>query len=825
MASVFVSHSSQDRAATEWVVARLRAAGFAALFVDFDPEQGIPAGRNWERDLYAQLRKTDAVVFLASEASVASQWCFAELSLARALGRPVFPVRLQPQVDLPLLAHLQWIDLTDLTDLTAPEPGLARLLAGLHSAGLDPVDSFPWDPARSPYPGLVPFAPEDAAVFFGRQPETGRLVELLTSTLQRGPGRFVAVIGPSGSGKSSLLHAGLLPRLARMPEQWLVVPPLRPGRQPTAALAGALVRAFAARGHRRPAEEVAAALERGSAGLVELAGELADLAGNSAGRPGVLVVVDQAEELLTRTGAHEQQAFLQLLAGALDEDSPIWAVATLRSEFLSTAPDRAGLAEAVDDPLVIEPLSRNRLAEVIARPAQRAGLDFAPGLVERMVEDTAGGDALPLLGYTLHELYQRTGPDGHITADDYEAVGGVIGALQHRADRLADELERRGQGPLVLPALTRLATVTGDEPPTRRRVRCDMFSADEQAVIDAFVDASLLISDQDPADPAGEAVVEVAHEALLRQWPPLRDAIEADRGLLRLRSELERLAADWQHGRRDDAYLLRGGRLAAIDDWANQHPRELGPLEREFLQASRGLATRELEATRRSNRRLRALAGGLALLLVAALVTGGLAVSAQQEAQAQTRLALSRQLATEAQRLIDQGRPDVAILVGLQSLSLARDHSPHPPAAVVTALGWVTHSSRLLTGHTDAVRGVAFSPDGALLATASQDRTVRLWDVVTGQPHGPALTGHTDAVRGVAFSPDGALLATASADRTVRLWNPFFHDWVTVGCGLVNRNLSMAEWNQLLPGIPYERTCPALPPGQGAPADAPGAQY
>jgi hypothetical protein len=104
MASVFVSHSSQDRAATEWVVARLRAAGFAALFVDFDPEQGIPAGRNWERDLYAQLRKTDAVVFLASEASVASQWCFAELSLARALGRPVFPVRLQPQVDLPLLA-------------------------------------------------------------------------------------------------------------------------------------------------------------------------------------------------------------------------------------------------------------------------------------------------------------------------------------------------------------------------------------------------------------------------------------------------------------------------------------------------------------------------------------------------------------------------------------------------------------------------------------------------------------------------------------------------------------------------------------------------
>src|SRR3954468_11969074 len=133
MASIFVSHSSRDRAVTEWVVGRLRAAGFAALFVDFDPEQGIPAGRNWERELYAQLRRTDAVIFLVSEASVASRWCFAELSLARSLGRPVFPLRLQPGVELPLLTDVQWTDLTD------AEAGLARLLAGLRSAGLDPA--------------------------------------------------------------------------------------------------------------------------------------------------------------------------------------------------------------------------------------------------------------------------------------------------------------------------------------------------------------------------------------------------------------------------------------------------------------------------------------------------------------------------------------------------------------------------------------------------------------------------------------------------------------------------------------------------------------
>jgi hypothetical protein len=159
MASLFVSHSSHDRDEAERVAQRLRAEGFAALFLDFDPADGIPAGRDWERELFAQLRKTDGVIFLASAASVASQWCFAEVSHARSLGRPVFPLRLEAGVRLGLIDDVQWIDFSE------GETAFARLFAGLREAGLDPADSFAWDPTRSPYPGLESFSGDDAAVF------------------------------------------------------------------------------------------------------------------------------------------------------------------------------------------------------------------------------------------------------------------------------------------------------------------------------------------------------------------------------------------------------------------------------------------------------------------------------------------------------------------------------------------------------------------------------------------------------------------------------------------------------------------------------------
>ena len=314
--------------------------------------------------------------------------------------------------------------------------------------------------------------------------------------------------------------------------------------------------------------------------MVELVSDLVDLAGLDGGS--VLMFIDQTEELLTRAGPIERKSFVDLVRGALQPDSPLWVVATLRSEFLTPLVSDRRLAEIVDEPLTILPLARAQLPAVIGRPAQRAGIDFEPGLIEHMVEDTVGGDALPLLAYTLAQLAQLAEPGRPISAADYQAVGGVLGALRRQADGAASVLARLGQGDRVLPTLLSLVTVEAGGEPARRRVRLATLSSAEIEVIQTFVDARLLKLEGDGDD----AICEVAHEALLRQWRPLRQAIERERHSLERRAEIEELAQDWEAAGRDDSYLLRGTRLPPPEDIRREAADELSPLKHEFIGTS-----------------------------------------------------------------------------------------------------------------------------------------------------------------------------------------------------------------------------------------------
>ncbi|OJF10065.1 nSTAND1 domain-containing NTPase [Couchioplanes caeruleus] len=597
--------------------------------------------------------------------------------------------------------------------------------------------------AEPPYRGLAAYEPDDAEWFFGRE----RLVnELLEGVASR---RVLAVFGASGSGKSSVLRAGVVPRVARgaLGSEWPTAL-MTPGDDPLAELTRAVARSL---------PDVATDLSHDPAAWAMAIGTAL---GDEPDDAELLLVVDQFEEVFTLCADDDRRRafFAAMLGAAHSPGSRLRVMLGIRADFYARCAQYPELVDALrDSQTMVGPMSAAELRDALVRPAERAGLRVEGALVSTVVAQLANRPgALPLASHAMVQAWQRR-RGTTMTLAGYEAAGGVDGALAQSAEAIYTALGPERQA-TTRRVLLRLVDSGDDALVTRRRVTRAEFDDDDPdiaTVIDRLATARLLTVTRD--------TVEITHEALVQGWPRLRGWIDDDHEGLRLHRLLTHAAADWESLGREDHALYRGTRLARASEWRAENPDAVTARERDFLDRSLAVQSR---ARATSRRRRRALLAGLLSVVVVVSVLAVAAWMQASRAERQHNLALSRQLAAQSQSL-NPTRPTTARRLAAAAWMTEPTHEARDALTFMLA-----QQREALIGHTDNVWAVAFSPDGTLLATASYDRTIRLWNPATGQPVGEPLIGHTGAVTGAAFSPDGTLLATAGSDGTVRLWNP-----------------------------------------------------
>lgn len=637
----------------------------------------------------------------------------------------------------------------------------------------------------NPYKGLRAFDEADAKHFFGRAAVVEQVCQRIAEMSPEA--RLLAVIGPSGSGKSSVVRAGVLPALrgGAVPgsEHWFVAK-MMPGAFPLAELEMALQAVSF-----DTADAVPALLHDENKGLAAaVAAMLPD------DESELVLVIDQFEEVYTQVSwEQERDTFLNVLARAATEpNSRLRIIITLRADFYDRPLLHPAFGALVrQNTEVILPLSPTELRAAIVYPAERAGLEVHGAVVDAVVTDVqAQVGALPLLQYALTELYQRR--EGvALTLKGYRESGGVLGALARRAEEVYSGLTNDWQK-AVKQLFLRLVSFGDQAADTRRRVTlAELFAiegverAAMQVVLDEFGRYRLLTFDHDPQ--TREPTVEVAHEALLSEWTRLHTWLNESRHMLRIQQQLTDATAAWLAADEDASFLVRGARLTQFEELVESKAVALTTQEQLFV----------TRCVQQRQRNLRLRQAFFAALIVIALFASGMALLAldrqrkaenaeataiaeRDRADEQARVSRSQALAITALMAVDQ--PDYALLVSAEALHAADTYDARN--SLLTVLTTHRRLIRVLHDHTAPVRCVAYSPDGHWFATGDKSGNVLLWDSATHTILATAtVTVENDGalvpvtVNSVAFSPDGMLLAVGGADGSVRLWNVAARAW------------------------------------------------
>jgi WD40 repeat protein len=767
---LFISYSSKDRTVAQELYDRLTRYGYRLPFLDYHPDGGIPGGTDWRRELRWQLRVAGSVIALCSENWKTSAWCSEELGTAHALEKPVIPLNIDG-CELPstIDSHQQ------INFVRRDEEAYARLWKALEAAESLPNQDFSWPRKECPYPGFAAFQEHHAGVYFGRESELRAFrSDHLTPMRDTGEPRLVFVIGPSGSGKSSFVRAGVLPRLkfdTSTPTHLLTTfrwsELRRDGQSWHERLACDLQAVY--RDHpKRPQWSLQERIDRystASSGMEAAARRyILDVkefqSVMSVGRSMPLLVLDQFEEMLTDVSARGFMQFLGCCLGT--EESPCRAIATVRADFLAAIQEHPELIAWNERTRLfrLDLLKPDRLFDVVRRPTELVETQFeSEALVNRLVAEARTPDALPLLAFTLKQFYETCSSRGSLTTDDYESrVGGIERCLQSVADQVLSAVTPDTSFPSP-PSAADIAAIRRSFVShlaeyqegagtysravfLRRRARCSDLPPRALPFLErmAAPQYRLLTIDRPTARDSSDTTIEVTHEALFRVWATLRNWLNETLDGHVLRSRVDQLRLYWLNRGRRIENLCPLGLVEESSAWEASEPGWFTQEQLSYLEDSRA----HHQAALTELIRLKDEAQSQALI-----------------ARRQARIAESRRIATlsEAQR---RSRLDRALLLAadamlVQSTLEARD-------ALLRVLSMRPEVGSLL-GDMSAAHAVAFSPDGSALAVATSSEVI-VFDLATLERRQMFVPKRSIA-SAVVFSPDGERIAIACTRFTL----------------------------------------------------------
>lgn len=785
---IFISHSSRNNseaiAVRDWLVSN--GWGPSQIFLDLD---ALGGGDRWRQRLDEIGSSCEAVIVCLSDDWIRSPECTREFTHAESRGKPIFPIIVAPLTEQ-IPRFVSDIQFVNIADPALADAGFEKLKLGLKRAQIGP-DHFAWppqsDPSRAPYRGLKALEEEDAAIFFGRDAQISAGLDVLRQMRGGAPERILTIAAASGAGKSSFLKAGLLARLRRDEENFLILPTWRPARDALGGETG-LLRSL---GISSPGSAQAALTGMQSAAIARMQSFGVLDAGQHA-PPALILPLDQAEELFSADNSSANPA-LDLLVQVLSEKTDLFVVATVRSDSLGALQADARIAQKLKL-FNLPAMPPSAFKEVIEGPAALAKppLRIEPALTERLIADLDRADALPLLAFTLERLVAEYGSDGLLDLREYQTgLGGVSGAI----NAAVEAAMRRAENDPALPdtrhdldTLARAAFIPwlvqldeADASPRRRVARLSDIPENARPLILHFVEERLLVA----SSASGETVVEVSHEAVLRHWRGVAAWISEERIVLERLHRIQRAARDWMSDirmtQRHDMLVHRGERLKLAEELLARPDlaQILGAEGTSYLAACRKaedeLAAKEIAQAQREKRQRRRTAiwqsaFGVFLVVAFAGVATGSWFLVQGERTLQQ--GYSAILLDESRNALAEGNSGQALRLAVlasrnSALSPRANGSDIQLDTASRAARWIVS----LEGHKRRINTASFSPDGTRIVTASNDGTARVWSMNEyGAWQSEELQGHTSRVHSAAFSPDSRRIVTASADGTIRIW-------------------------------------------------------